>query len=508
MNSFFYSVWNMSLKSILSFTLDYLNFFSKKKLLAAFVSLREEYLSLANKNNALEEEINRLKVADSKRQIQAVNKTVNQPSSKQPEWELKGVGNDGQGKKKGRGKKGRKGAGNKAKTRPVTHHETAKVTACDNCGKDLTDQAPLKSENIRIIEDIPFIPELQVIEVRQEKKYCTNCKKVVTASSELALPKTDIGLNTTIKMIYLWVNSCLPYTRLSSYMNIFFGQIVSTTGIPRLMIRVAKILKPVYEEILEDVKSSSRIHADESGWRVNGKLWWLWVFGSPDSAFYTIENSRGSDVVRKILGEIFSGVLIVDGWSAYSFLICLKQSCMAHLLRKIRKFHFAFPDLSSIFKFYIKFRKILRDGASLQSQREELGEDIFKRRLEKLYLRLDALLKWPNPNAILKEIIEKVDRQRPHILTFVEHDGVPCHNNFAEGLIRKGVMKRKVSFGSKSQQGAEAYAILLSINATCQLRNISVVDFLRLSLKNYIHTGSPMLLREYISNRSSFAMAA
>ena len=347
-----------------------------------------------------------------------------------------------------------------------------------------------------------------MIEVRQEKKYCSDCKKVVTASSELALPKTDLGLNTTIKVLYLRISCCLPYTRISSYMNIFFGHIISTTGLSSLVIRVSKIFQPVYEELLEDVKSSSQLHADESGWRVNGDLWWLWVFGNSDSAYYTIENSRGSDVVRKIIGEIFSGVLIVDGWSAYMFLLCKKQSCMAHLLRKIRALHFAFPNLGSVFKFYIKFRKILRDGESLQLQRKELGEEVFKRRLDKLYHRLDELLKWPHPNSILKEIIEKVDRQRPHILTFVEYQGVPCHNNFAEGLIRKGVLKRKVSFGSKSQQGAEAYSILLSINTTCQLRNISFVDFLQLSLKHYIRTGNPMLLKEYITLRSILEMAA
>ena len=499
----------MSLQSILSFTFQYLRNFSKQKLINKILILRDQYLGLINKNNELEQEINRLKDELSKFKVQQVNKQANEPTSKQPEWELKGVGNDGQGKKKGRGKKGRKGAGNKTKGRSVTHHESAKVEGCDVCGKDLTAQPALQTENIRIIEDIPSMPiALQVIEVRQEKKYCTHCSRVVTASSELALPKTDIGLNTTIKSIYMWVNLGLPYTRIASYLNTFFGQMVSTAGLASHMMMVAKIMKSVYEEILEDIKSSSRIHADESGWRVNGKLWWLWAFGSSDSAFYKIDNSRGSDVVKKILGELFGGVLIIDGWRAYLFLICPKQSCMAHLLRKIRKFHFAFPNLGTIFKFYIRFRKILRDGEGLQLQRTELGEEVFKRRLDKLHSRLDELLKWPNPNDILKDIIEKVERQRPYILTFAEYDGVPCHNNFAESLIRKGVLKRKISYGSKSQQGAEAYAILLSIHTTCQLRKISFVDFMMHSLKHYIRTKRPMLLKEYMAYQSTLAMAA
>ena len=121
---------------------------------------------------------------------------------------------------------------------------------------------------------------------------------------------------------------------------------------------------------------------------------------------------------------------------------------------------------------------------------------------------MDELLKWPNPNPILKIIIEKVERQRPYILTFVEHEGVPCHNNMAESLIRKGVMKRKVSFGSKSPEGAEAYAIILSIYATCQLRKISFTDFMTKSLKHYIRTKSPLLLKEYTAVQPVLAMAA
>jgi len=499
----------MSIESILSCTLQYMRRFTKRKLWEAVLILREQYMELNFKYKELEEENNRLKAEQLKKKIQRVNQTVNQPSSKQPEWVLKGVGNDGLGKKKGRGKKGRKGAGNKAKDRPVTHHETAKVERCDVCGKDLMEQPTLQSENVRIIEDIPPMPiALQVIEVKQEKKYCTHCKKVVTARSELALPKTDIGLNTTVKIVYLWIMSCLPFTRISVYLNSFFGQKISTAGLASHMAGVAKLMTSVYEEILEDVKSSSKLHADESGWRVNGALWWLWVFGNSDCAYYTIDHSRGNDVVKKIMGEIFDGVLVVDGWKAYSIVECLQQSCMAHLLRKIRELHKAFPNLGSVFKFYVRFRKILRDGERLQLKRKEFGEEVFKRRLEKLHHRLDELMRWPNPNTILSDIIEKVKRQRPRILTFVEHEGVPCHNNFAESLIRKGVMKRKVSFGSKSAEGAAAYAILLSIHTTCQLRNINFVKFMMQTLKHYIRSGKPMLLSEFMANQANYAAAA
>lgn len=506
----------MSLKTILTLTFQYLRTLSKQGLLQVINILRKEYVDIEEKNyilikkiEELEAENNQFKSEQIKQKVREVNKTVNQPTSKQPEWETKGVGNDGKGKKKGRGHKGRKGAGNKPKNLIVTDQETAKVEICDFCGKDLSNQPALESANVRIIEDIPEIPiMLKVIEVKQEKKYCSHCKKVVTASSELALPNADIGLNTTISIIYLWTAMCLPFTRISEYLKIFFGQKISTSGLSNHIIAVSKIIKSVYAEILEDVKKANIIHADETGWRVNGDNWWLWVFGTIDSVFYTIDKSRGSEVVRRVLGEIFVGVLVVDGWTAYLYLLCKKQSCMAHLLRKIRKLHDKFPELSSVYKFYIKFRKILRDGERLQTKREEVGEIVFKRRLNKLHTRLDDLLKWENPNTILKEIIEKVERQRPRILTFVENPGVPCHNNFAEYLIRIGVLKRKISFGSKSAKGADAYAILLSIYSTCKLRKISFVDFMKTSLKHYIRIGKPMLLKEYQEYILSIELAA
>jgi len=506
----------LSIQSIISSTLAFFGSLSKRKLVSLIDVLRKQYVGLSKefeelekKNRKLEEENRRLKKKGFNEQVKQVNKKSNQPSSKQPEWEQKGVGNDGLDKKKGRGKAGRKGAGNTPKNKAITKHETVEVKKCDNCGTDLSEKVALPSTNTRIIDDIPSMPmKVEVIAVLLKKKYCTNCKRVTTPKTDLALPKADIGLNTTVHLVYLWISMCLPFTRITAYFNGIFSQVISTAGLCSHVIRVAQIMKPIYEEILEGVRNGSILHADETGWRVAGKNWWLWVFGNHESAIYTIDKSRGKDVVQRILGEFFNGVIIVDGWSAYLHLGCEQQSCMAHLLRKIRKLHLAFPKLRSVFSFYVKFRKILRDGERLQVQRNKIGGVVFDRRLKKLHQRLDYLLKWKNPNDVLSIIIKQTKRQRPRILTFVEHAGVPCHNNFGEYLIRIGVLKRKVSFGSKSKKGAEAYAILLSIYTTCKLRGIPFQTFMKQSLQHYIQTGKPMLIQEYSLRKKQFTLAA
>ena len=489
---------------------------TKEELVRVVDVLRKNYLTLksaheemSKENQKLKEENDRLKEAIKQEKIKKVNRTSNKSSSKKADWELKGVGNDGKGKKKKRGGKKRKGSGFKPKNKTITHRETTRLEKCYKCGKDLSNASVLSSSKYRIIEDIPQAPvALRVIEVKQEKKYCDICKEVITASTDLAVKGMNVGMNTTIQVIYYWIYTCLSFSRISRLLTDFYSLKISTSALSKHVQKIGLLLKPVYEEILKDIKASKIIHADETGWKVNGKKWWLWVVGNKNAAYYTIDKSRGKDVVRKMLGEFFLGVLVVDGWKAYLYLECEQQSCMAHLLRKIRNLHHAFPQLRSVFSFYIKFRKILRDGEKLQFQKEKLKPKIFEHRLSKLHYRLEDLLKWKNPNDLLKTIIKKVKNQQGRILTFVEHENVPCHNNFGEYLIRIGVLKRKISFGSKSAKGAEAYAILLSIYTTCKLRDIHFLKFLRASLTHHSKLRKPLLLSQYVEQQNSINKAA
>ncbi|MCP4270917.1 MAG: transposase, partial [Gammaproteobacteria bacterium] len=363
----------MNLREI--FTTSFSMFFKWRKanLVKALIELRDKYLQSQTRVNQLEKKITQLKEQLEKDKIKATNKQVNKPSSKQAEWEKGSPKKQDKGKKKRRGRKQkpRQGAGNRTKNKKPNQTATASVEQCDICGKDLGDQPPLKSTNERIIEDIPDPPEkTNVTLVTQQKKYCADCQQVITAKSDLALPGADIGLNATVLACYLWVAACLPYTKIKEYLGTFFRFSISTSGLSRHVIRVAEIMKSVHTEILTLINNGSILQADETGWRVRGSPWWLWVFGTQDAAYFTVDKSRGTKVVRRVLGEIFLGVLVVDGWSAYLSLVCEQQSCMSHLLRKIRKFRDAFPHLTEIVKFYLKFRRIILDGERLQHNRD------------------------------------------------------------------------------------------------------------------------------------------
>ena len=441
-------------------------------------------------------------------QIKAINMHVNQPTSKKPEWDKDGnpkPATTGQKKKR----KKRTGCGNLGKS-GLTPDETQFIplASCPCCGTDLGGRQG-KADCGRLVEDIlPPAEKTTVFKEVTESKWCGHCKKMVSSTSDKALPGSDIGLNAMIEMAYVWVMCALSFPKIRELFINFKTLRLSTAGISRIMIRLSGILQPVYAEILHDVKQGAKIWADETGWRVKGKLWWLWIFANERCAYYWPDKTRGGPVVERLLGEVFLGLLIVDGWHAYTKIVCDRQTCMAHIFRKIRAFIDAFPQYRSIMTFYLKLRRIIRDGETLQAAREGLSELVVQRRLKALKQRLDTLLEWKNPNDMLKEVIKKVRRQKDHILTFIKHTGAPHHNNYGEYIIKKGVVKRKMSGGSMSAEGARAYACIQSIAMTCQLRGISFHRFLQASLVCSIRTGRPLLLAEYESDLKAVASAA
>ncbi len=493
-----------------------LSILPKTKLIAMILEQREEMrIELEEKDRQITElseqlatlqgEIEKEKIGQ---KINNINRHVNQPTSKKPEWDKDGNPKSVTKRQKKKRKK-RIGCGNRKKS-GLTPDKTYFITlaSCPCCGHDLGGRKG-KTDCGRIVEDIAPPAEKTIVfkEVTQSK-WCEQCKKMVSSTSEKALPGSDIGLNAMIEMAYLWVMCALSFAKIRALFIHFKTLRLSTAGISRIMIRLSAILQPVYEEILTDVKQGSKIWADETGWRVKGKLWWLWIFANERSAYYWADKTRGGSVVEKLLGEVFFGILIVDGWHAYTKIVCDRQTCMAHIFRKIRAFIDAFPQYRSLMTFYLKLRRIIRDGEKLQAARDVLSELVFQRRLKSLEQRLDALLKWKNPNDTLNEVIKKVRRQKEHILTFIKHEGAPHHNNYGEYIIKKGVVKRKMSGGSMSSEGARAYACVQSVAMTCQLRGISFHRFLKASLVCYIRTGRPMLLAEYESDLKTVAIAA
>jgi hypothetical protein len=79
---------------------------------------------------------------------------------------------------------------------------------------------------------------------------------------------------------------------------------------------ISRILRPVYLELLENAKTWDKVSADETSHRLGGLLRYTWVFVGDDTVVYKI-GTREADMLEKVLGSDFEGVITSDYFTSY-----------------------------------------------------------------------------------------------------------------------------------------------------------------------------------------------
>ena len=91
----------------------------------------------------------------------------------------------------------------------------------------------------------------------------------------------------------------------------------------------AQRAQPAVAAILDRIRASPVVHADETGWRQSGANGYVWTFSTPTERYF-LRRGRGKTVVDEALSDAFSGVLVSDFYAAYHHYDGPKQRCWAH----------------------------------------------------------------------------------------------------------------------------------------------------------------------------------
>ena len=120
------------------------------------------------------------------------------------------------------------------------------------------------------------------------------------------------------------------------------------------------------------------------------------------------------------------------------------------------------------------FRRILEDShIDVTSGRKKALAA--KKKLDRRILTLLNRLKVETDKHC-KKMLKRLRREKDHLFTFLEVDGVDWHNNSAERGIRSCVILRNNSYGSRSEEGTSAIAVLMSVKQTCKAKNVNFLD--------------------------------
>lgn len=137
------------------------------------------------------------------------------------------------------------------------------------------------------------------------------------------------------------------------------------------------------------------LHADETGWRLNGKTHWLWCFTAKTLCHYLITRNRGSPVIKKFLGMLFNGILICVIWGAYNRISALaRHLCFYHQFTELVKVDT--NNHSASWKvFRKKLSRLLRDAIRLSEKKSQLSHECFLKLKKRLNCRLEQFLAMP-----------------------------------------------------------------------------------------------------------------
>jgi hypothetical protein len=357
---------------------------------------------------------------------------------------------------------------------------------CPDCGSDLGEAVETRE---RYTEDIPPV-EVEVIKHNIHRYYCTNCKKIVEPKVTDALPKSQLGLRLSVMSCWLHYSLGVTIENIIKWLSCFSSIKISPVVLTKNWIRLSEILLPLYQEIGKEARNSTVLNADESGWRVNGKTYWLWCFTNKLFAYFTIDRSRGSPVVKKVLGKVFSGILICDFFGAYGKLYTwAKQRCIVHLFRELEKV--AIKNKTCEWVAFMKnLKRLLKDAMRLSAKQKEIEPNTYRHKTNRLHQRLLVIYNQEYEDPDCKRIAKRLKKHKDELFTFVTHPEVSADNNHAERQIRPAVIMRKNSYCNRSRQGADTQAILMSIFRTLHLRKIDPITTITNSLSEWIETGN------------------
>ena len=381
------------------------------------------------------------------------------------------------------------------------------ASRCPDCGRPLSGGSEHRR---RQVIEVPPAPA-QVTDHVIVARWCGACRRRVLPAPDLsgeALGRHRFGLRLTSLIAYLKTALRLPVRQVTALLRALYGLRVSAGEVCELLHAVAARGREEYGRLQGQVRASPYVHADETGWREDGRNGYLWSFNTPGVRYFVYDHSRAGSVPAEVLGEQFGGITVSDFYGGYNAVGAVRQRCWVHLLRDLHALTQAHPEdegvqawaraVRSVYDAARAFQEQARQALARHGQNaDRFGLGVFARRArrhgleQQLYALaqpyLPAQCAEARPQTVLSRRIESF---LPELLTFVEHVEVPSENNAAERSVRPAVIARKISGGTRSAKGSATKSVLLSLFGTWQAQGQDPLEACRRMLTQPMLTQS------------------
>ncbi len=340
------------------------------------------------------------------------------------------------------------------------------LTKCPKCNNPLG--KPFDIEE-RIEEDIP---EPQPVKTTKHIIGFYDCKNCGVVTAETGLPKEGcFGKNILAHTTLMKYDDRLPARKVVNTLNRSHLLVLTHSTVLNIVQRVVKSVQHVYEQLKRQVRAFFNVYIDETGIKVQGKQFWIWIFTTLTMTLFVIRKSRHCKIVKEVLGEDFKGVINCDGWETYKTYKndnnnVLLQRCWAHSTREVETVAEKYGEVKPLFKWFQDIYVMVckaREGSKPPYIRERLKEKCEK--------ELRRWLEVTKPYKELKTIRTKIENGFEHWFTCIIHPEVEPTNNRAERMLREEVVLRKITGTLRNEKGTTANEVMMSLITTWKQQN-------------------------------------
>jgi regulator of replication initiation timing len=444
-------------KGIINLDVDKINFDDKeaikeliRQLLNAIEQLAQANQELRKENQQLKDEINRLKGEKGKPKIPSNNPDYQAkvPREKPQKW-------------------------HKESKKPKIKIDRTEYIKIDR--SILPPDAKHNGYRRVIKQNIKF--ETDNVEYWLERYYSPSLKKTYEAQLPGSLQNTEFGNRLKAFIAYLYYAGRVTENKIQRILE-EIGVIISEGEISNILTKEKSNAFAIEKQAIFEtgINHADYLNIDETGARHKGCNHYLHVICNKFFSAFFIRQAKGSDTIRHLFGlndEARIDIPVIsDDAGQYIDVSSHHALCWIHEIRHYKKMNPFLNHHKAILNTFLD--ELWAFYELLEQYKVKPDKDMKKLILE----RFDSIFSVVTGFKTLDDRIAMTRKKKDELLLVLDYPNVPLNNNLAEIAVREGVIKRKISYGTRSELGRLAWENMLSIQDTCRKLGISFYRYL------------------------------
>jgi transposase len=320
-----------------------------------------------------------------------------------------------------------------------------------------------------------------LVEHRTHRLHCPECATRTTATLPAGIGSSAFGPRLRAAIVTLTARNRISRRGIAELAGELFGARLSAGSVDAICQQASAALADGHEALRDWILEQDAVHVDETGWRTAGDSRALWGMSTPDASIFQIAEHCNREQFNELIGD-YEGIVVSDRWPGYQHLDPnRRQVCWSHLQRDFRRHSEGLAEQKTFGEQGLELtHEVFKAWRSYQHEhqnRDRLAAQIapIQTQLRQLLEGASAKSKRTRFHRVFANNLLKI---WPALWTFVTIEAVEPTNNPAERALRSPVIHRKLSHGTRSDDGERFAEHALTAAPTCRQQKRSLIKYL------------------------------